>query len=143
MTHLVAVDTSVAIPLLVATHTEHAGVSVWADGVRLALSGHALIETYSVLTRLPGDSRVAPKDALQLLEDNFAPALTLTAEMQRSAPELLARLGIAGGATYDGFVALAAHTANVPLATRDARARSTYEVLGVDIVVPFATPDVR
>ena len=51
-------DTSVAIPLLVQAQRVHAAVVQWWDGREVALSGHALAETYSVLTRLPGDVRV-------------------------------------------------------------------------------------
>ena len=57
-----AVDTSVAVPLLVASHQAHGAVHSWARGRELSLSGHALAETYAVLTRLPGDARVSPAD---------------------------------------------------------------------------------
>jgi predicted nucleic acid-binding protein len=63
----VAIDTSVAVPLLVRSHRDHADVVRWWDGQQVALSGHALAETYSVLTRLPGDARLAPSDAARLL----------------------------------------------------------------------------
>ncbi|MFT3855828.1 MAG: hypothetical protein QM733_24345 [Ilumatobacteraceae bacterium] len=46
---------------------------------------------------------------------------------------MLADRGIAGGAAYDGLVALAARQHGVTRATRDARARSTYEALGVAV----------
>ncbi len=59
MTAALAVDTSVAIPLLVQTHSAHHAVTRWWDHREIALSGHALAETYSVLTRLPGDLRLA------------------------------------------------------------------------------------
>ena len=52
-----------AIPLLVATHAEHDGIVAWWEGREVALCGHAAVETYSVLTRLPGDLRVEPADA--------------------------------------------------------------------------------
>ena len=51
-----ALDTSVAIPLLVNTHAAHEAVVRWWDGREVALSGHAVAETYSVLTRLPSDA---------------------------------------------------------------------------------------
>jgi predicted nucleic acid-binding protein len=47
----------------------------------------------------------------------------------------LSRMGIAGGAVYDGLVALAAKEHGVPLATRDARARGTYDAVGVKVIV--------
>jgi len=130
-----AVDTSVAIPLLVQTHVAHEAVVRWWAGREVALSGHALAETYSVLTRLPGDVRVAPADAAQLLEDRFSPPLLLGSETARRLPGLLSRMEISGGAVYDAMVALAALEHKVDLATRDARARDTYERVGVAVVV--------
>ncbi|TAM63920.1 type II toxin-antitoxin system VapC family toxin [Mycobacterium sp.] len=126
-----AVDTSVAIPLLMTSHRHHALVAAWAKSRTLGLCGHALAETYSVLTRLPGDARVDASDAVALIDANFAAPLQLGARSSRSAHREFARRGIAGGATYDGLVALAAREHGAVLVTRDARARSTYEALGV------------
>ncbi len=126
-----AVDTSVAIPLLMTSHRNHVGVAAWAGSRTLGLCGHAVAETYSVLTRLPGDARVDAADAVALIDGNFFASLQLGARASRSAHRELARRGIAGGATYDGLVALAAREHGAVLATRDARARSTYEALGV------------
>jgi predicted nucleic acid-binding protein len=128
-------DTSVAIPLLVQTHREHAAVVEWWRGREVALSGHALAETYSVLTRLPGDLRVAPVDAARLLGERFAAPFVLSAETHAGLPDLLARLQIAGGAVYDALVALAALEHGAHLATRDLRARATYEAVGVRVVL--------
>ncbi|OBG79636.1 ribonuclease [Mycobacterium sp. E802] len=126
-----AVDTSVAVPLLVTSHPQHAMVAGWAKGRTLGLSGHALAETYSVLTRLPGDARIDPADAVTLIDENFPESFSLGVRAARAAHRELARRGIAGVATYDGLVALAAREHDAVLVTRDARARSTYETLGV------------
>jgi predicted nucleic acid-binding protein len=126
-----AVDTSVAVPLLVTSHRQHAEVAKWAKGRTLGLAGHALAETYSVLTRLPGDARVDPVDAVALIDENFAESVPLGVRAARAAHREFARRGICGGATYDGLVALAAREHGAVLVTRDARARSTYETLGV------------
>ena len=131
----VAVDTSVAVPLLVRSHRQHAAVVRWWDGQELALSGHALAETYSVLTRLPGDARLAPADAARLLKVRFAAPLVLSSSRTRELPDTLSHLGIAGGAVYDALVALAAEEHGVALATRDARARGTYDAVGVEVIV--------
>lgn len=130
-----AVDTSVAIPLLVASHEAHDSVRSWAMGRSLSLSGHALAETYSVLTRLPGDARVSPKDAVRLIDDSFPENLVLPVARAREVHRDLARLGISGVATYDALVALAARDRGAVLATRDARARPTYEAVGVQVEV--------
>jgi len=125
----------VAIPLLVATHTAHDAVSRWWNGQEVALSGHALAETYSVLTRLPGDLRLTPADAARLLADRFVEPFLLGADTACRLPEVLGRLGIAGGAVYDALVALAALEHDAALATRDARARATYDTVGVRVIV--------
>jgi toxin FitB len=135
VTRALAIDTSVAIPLLVQTHRAHGEVVHWWAGRDLALSGHALAETYSVLTRLPGDLRVAPADAAHLLHERFTEPLLLGARSSRRLPVLLSRLDIAGGAVYDAMVAMAAAEHDADLATRDARARTTYEAVGVRVVV--------
>ncbi|MGI8614600.1 MAG: type II toxin-antitoxin system VapC family toxin [Nocardioidaceae bacterium] len=131
----VALDTSAAVPLLVQTHSAHAAVVRWWSGREMTLSGHALVETYSVLTRLPGDLRLTPADAARLIDERFTQPLLLGSETVRRLPQVLSRLGIAGGAVYDALVALAAVEHGVDLATRDARARATYETVGAHVVV--------
>jgi toxin FitB len=131
----VAVDTSVAVPLLVRTHTAHPDVVRWWNGRDLALCGHAVAETYSVLTRLPGALRLAPGDAARLLDERFPVRLALSTETSNGVPGVLGRLGIAGGAVYDAIVALAAAEHGAALATRDARARATYEAIGVPVTI--------
>ena len=131
----VALDTSVAVPLLVRSHHDHAAVVRWWNGQDVALAGHALAETYSVLTRLPGDARLAPADAARLLTARFPKPLVLGTSRSRKLPDTLARLGIAGGAVYDAIVALAAKENGAALATRDARARGTYDAVGVTVIV--------
>lgn len=126
-------DTSVAVPLLVTSHVAHRSVSAALGDRAAALAGHALHETYAVLTRLPGDARVAPADAVRLLRERFESAALLDSRSVRSAPAVLAAAGVAGGATYDGLVALAARSAGLPLATRDRRAQSTYRLLDVAV----------
>ena len=130
-----AVDTSVAVPLLVQTHTAHRAVMRWQRGRTLTLSGHALAETYSVLTRLPGDLRLDPADAARLLAARFDEPLLLGADVAGRLPTVLSRLGIAGGAVYDALVGLAAVEHGAALASRDARAWATYEAVGAARVV--------
>src|SRR3954447_8334114 len=114
-------DTSAAVPYLMRSHVAHAVVRRHVATRRLALTGHSLAETYSVLTRLPGDARVAPDDAVALLSSNFHDAALLDEETAASVPAVLAAANVAGGAVYDALVALAARRAELPLATRDRR----------------------
>jgi predicted nucleic acid-binding protein len=131
----VAVDTSVAVPLLVRSHQHHADVARWWDGQQLTLSGHALAETYSVLTRLPGDARLSGPDAARLLDARFTAPLALSGPPAQQVHTTLSRLGVVGGAVYDGLVALAAKEHGLALATRDARARGTYDAVGVKVIL--------
>jgi toxin FitB len=125
---VLALDTSVAIPLLVQTHDAHEAVVRWWDKREIALSGHAVAETYSVLTRLPGDLRVAPADAARLLRARFVAPLQLKPRTASRIPEIL------GGAVYDALVGLAAVEHDATLATRDGRAAATYEAIGARVV---------
>lgn len=135
---MLAVDTSVAVPLLLRAHAAHAEVVGWWAGREIALSGHAAVETYAVLTRLPSDARLAPDDAVELLHQRFAATLLPESETNRRLPEICAARGIAGGAVHDAIVALAAIENNAVLATRDARARGTYEKIGVSVELALA-----
>ncbi|MEQ3551986.1 type II toxin-antitoxin system VapC family toxin [Pseudonocardia nematodicida] len=130
-----ALDTSVAVPLLVRAHAAHGAVVRWWDGRPVVLAGHALAETYSVLTRLPGDSRLDPGDAARLIAERFGSPLILPDAVAADLPTILARAGIAGGAVYDALVGLCAAAHDVVLATRDARARGTYDAVGARSVV--------
>ncbi len=138
MKHPLALDTSVAVPLLVRGHAAHEAVARWWAGRPIALAGHASVETYVILTRLPGDLRLTPADAARLMAARFDDVLLPVTAALTQLPEVLGRLGIAGGASYDALVALAALAAlahDATLATRDERARATYERVGVRVEV--------
>ncbi len=130
---LLSIDSSVAIPLIVEGHEAHQPAMTWRASRRLVLCGHAWIETYAVITRLPGGSRLDPADASRILTANFGPPLTPPAECLAESIHQMAAAGIAGGATYDGWIALTARAAGVRLASADMRAESTYRRLGVDV----------
>ncbi len=128
------VDTSIAVPLVMASHSAHRLANRAVGRREVHLAGHAAIETYSVLTRLPGDARLSAADALTLLSDRFKPP---DGEPIVAFPNAIAQLagqGIVGGAVYDGLVALA--LANFPealLVSRDLRAAATYARVGVSV----------
>jgi predicted nucleic acid-binding protein len=130
-----ALDTSVAVPLLVRSHAAHAAVRAAIRGRSPVLTAPSQAETYAVLTRLPGDARIAPADAARLLEANFGPAVLLDPATVAGLPRVLATLGLAGGAVYDAMVALAAKQQAVALGSRDARALGTYAAVGVEVEV--------
>lgn len=133
------VDTSVAVPLVVEDHQFHDEVFAAIADFTLGLSGHAAFETYSVLTRLPPPSRLAPQTATQVLEANFPASAFLDAAAARELLASLASLDIAGGSVYDALVATAAKQHNARLATRDRRAIPIYRAIEVDLEI-IGTP---
>lgn len=134
MTEL-GIDTSLAVPLLHEAHGDHGLALEWVGARTVALCGHALNETYSVLTRLPGDARLESADAARLIGERLGEPLLLGPDLARRVPALLADRGIRGGSVYDALVGLAAVDNDAVLATRDERARSTYEAVGARVVV--------
>ena len=108
-------------------------VNEWARGCSLSIPVHALAETYSVLTRLPGDARLSPLDAVALIDASFSNVLPLEPARQQAVHRELAERRIAGGAVYDGLIGMVASAHNLPLVTRDARARATYEAVGATV----------
>ena len=135
MTDGIAVDTSVAVPLLVASHPEHDAVVAWADGRTLRLTGHSLAETFAVLTRLPGDARVAPADAVTLMDSNFADTVVASKEGVAGVHRLFARSGVAGERpTTDSSHLPRGRTVSLSrLGTREPGRRN--EALGVRVVL--------
>ncbi|MGH2513515.1 MAG: type II toxin-antitoxin system VapC family toxin [Candidatus Limnocylindrales bacterium] len=128
-------DTSTAIALMVEDHEAHAATLEAVRGRRLGLAGHAWFETYSVLTRLPGDRRRSPADVARLLAHNF-PASAFLGEADAAAlGSELADLRVSGGSVYDALVGAAARQHGHPLLSGDQRARPIYEALGVKTVV--------
>ncbi len=97
-----------------------------------ALPAHAMLEAYSVLTRLPGGYAVPAATAASVLEARFDdPPLRLGARERRRLLATLAAVGVFGGATYDGLVALEAQAHSHTLLSLDERAQDTYRRLGV------------
>ena len=129
------VDTSVAVALVVADHEQHE-VTLDAVGARrLGFSGHAVFETFSVLTRLPPPARRSPAVVTELLAANFPATRHLSPAAAEELVARLASLGIAGGSVYDALVGAAAKEHGLVLATRDRRALDTYRALDVEIEV--------
>lgn len=130
---MIAVDTSIVVAAFAAWHEAHAEAQLVLDRVP-RLPGHAALETYSVLARLPGPERASPMDVSAYLAREFPePWLTLPIDELRQFVSWIASLGIAGGATYDALIGATAKLAGATLITRDVRARIVYERLGVDV----------
>lgn len=122
-------DTSVAVPLVQSAHTAHDRVTEVLGTRRVGLAAHAAVETYSVLTRLPGDARLTPTDASTLIAERFTRTATLEPALQERLVRDLAAANVAGGAVYDALIALTAKHDGSTLLTRDSRAAATYGAL--------------
>jgi len=122
-----------------------AALSTWHEQHRQAapllatitsLPAHALTESYSVLTRLPGGRALPACTAAALLAQRFnEPSLRLDDDACAAFLATLSASSIRGGATYDGLIGLEASTNGHRLLTLDRRAAPTYRLLGVQFDV--------
>jgi predicted nucleic acid-binding protein len=128
---LIAVDTSVVVAAFASWHEGHeASASALARKPRLP--AHVLIETYSVLTRLPAPHRAPAGLVTAFLSERFPAALlTLSGSAHRDVLESAVAGGLTGGAIYDALIAETARRAGAQLLTRDRRAVLTYDKIGV------------
>lgn len=126
-----AVDTSVAVAALDAAHGAHAACLAAVRELRPALAGHAAFETFSVLTRMPGQLAVDAPTAADIIGRVFPQIAWLTPEHSSELVARLGPIGLTGGSVYDALVGEAARTNHRVLLTRDRRAIPTYTVLGV------------
>jgi predicted nucleic acid-binding protein len=127
-------DTSAAVALVVADHQDHDAAIEALAGRRLGLSGHAVFETFSVLTRLPPPARRTPATVAELIAANFPASRCFLSEKAAAAlMKRLADLGIGGGSVFDALVAAAADEHGITLVSRDRQARETYRRLGVQV----------
>lgn len=130
---MTAADSSVAVAAFSSWHPQREAARQALDRAPWIVS-HAAFETYSVLTRAPDLYRAPAGLVLEWLESVFgARWLGLPADAQRLALERLHALGVKGGATYDGLIAMTAAASSATLVTLDRRALSTYERVGVDV----------
>lgn len=111
---MIAVDSSVVIAGLLTWHefhqrAHHALEKAIAEK-RLLIPFPVLIESYSVMTRLPSPHRLRPEIAHQLLHDSFGDARVVGLSPRKAwtfLGECLA-MSIAGGRVYDAVIASAA-----------------------------------
>jgi hypothetical protein len=95
-----------------------------------------MLEAYSVLTRLPGGLAVPAAVAAEVLVERFPGGPLRLSDRERAAlPVTLAQAGVAGGASYDGLVALEALAHGHELLTLDSRAQDAYRRLGAGYAV--------
>jgi len=129
---VIAVDTSVVVAAFASWHEGHASAAATLAR-KPRVPAHVLLETYSVLTRLPPPHRAPAGLVATFLSERFSePPLTLPAAAHLRVVARAAEAGIAGGSIHDALVAATARHAAARLLTRDRRAAPTYERLGVE-----------
>lgn len=133
MTGAATCDTSVLVAALTAWHPLHDVAADCLSHRVAALPAHVLIETYSVLTRLPAPHRVSPEDAGQAISGLRFEIVTLPGKAHGELVAALARAGVRGGAIYDALVAATARRHDLTLITADRRARPVYELADVAV----------
>lgn len=106
-----AFDTSVLVAAVLDGHESHEAAFRALDAALaeppVIVAQHSLLESYSVLTRLPSPHRLAPEAALELLRRTLEGRATIASLPGDRPWALLGRLagdGIAGGATYDAVI---------------------------------------
>jgi predicted nucleic acid-binding protein len=102
-------DSSVLVPALLSDHPHHArsfAAFMAASPGNASCSAHSLAEVYSTLTRYPGKQRLSAEYAALLLQEieRRLTQVWLDGDEYRAALHRMAKLGIVGGAVYDGLV---------------------------------------
>jgi predicted nucleic acid-binding protein len=130
---VIVLDTSVAVPAALPWHVDHGLARSALPAAKTRPIAQVLVETYSVLTRLPPPERVSADIARTYVREMFEPPpLILPAEAYSDLLDLAAQQRITGGAVYDAIVAATALDADATLLTRDRRAVQTYRRVGAD-----------
>jgi predicted nucleic acid-binding protein len=129
---VIAVDSSVVIAAFASWHAGHRTAAA-ALARKPQAPAHVLVETFSVLTRLPPPHRAPGNLVAAFLAERFSrPPLTLPAAAHVRLIAQAAAGGIAGGSIYDALIAATARHARARLLTRDRRAAATYEQVGIE-----------
>jgi len=146
----IALDTNVIVAGLLSWHEHYEVAAVQLielleSKVEIVLPLPALVEAYSVMTRLPPPRRLASKDAIEILKGSFRHRVALVGLDGNEGWDLIEDLGqrsITGGTAYDGLILACARKGGARrLLTFN---RSHFERIATDeieIVVPGSTAD--
>lgn len=127
-------DSSVLVAALAAWHPRHQDARAALKGVEVVV-GHVLLETYSVLTRLPAPHRISATSAGLALGGLTWRVVGLSGQDQADLLSVCSSRGISGGTVYDALIAATARHHGLTLVTSDGRARRTYAGLQADHLV--------
>ena len=108
----IGVDSSILVAGVHANHPLHAVAAGWLIKNiplhELIVSHHSILETYAVLTRLPGELRLTGPEAKQLLESTIKLNMRVADFSSSSIWECIDSLvnhSALGGHSYDVFIA--------------------------------------
>lgn len=128
---MITCDTSVIVAAFARWHEDHPIAAATIGRVN-ALIDHVMVESYSILTRLPPARRIPPPLVSAFLDHHFPAAVPHLGHPGSDAVQGSALpAGISGGAVYDLVVALTAARADATLFSLDRRGVSTYETAGI------------
>ena len=110
----VGLDTSCLVPLICSWHAFHATTAAECErlrrqNVQLVVAVHALMECFSVLTRMPMPYRFSPGEAERLVIENFSKDSEIPgidSAIVWSAIRDLALRELYGGRIHDAIIAL-------------------------------------
>ena len=107
----IGVDTSVIVAAVHANHPLHGPSARWLndafDAHEVVVAHHSVLEAYAVLTRLPGEYRLAPSEAEMVLHATVRDNAELAPFSEALIWDLLRQIGetpASGGAVYDAFI---------------------------------------
>ena len=108
----IGVDSSILVAGVHANHPLHAVAAGWLIKNiplhELIVSHHSILETYAVLTRLPGKLRLTGPEAKKLLESTIKPNMQVADFSSSSIWDCIDSLvnhSALGGRSYDVFIA--------------------------------------
>jgi len=108
----IGVDSSVIVAAVHANHPRHPIAANWLVQAfarhELVVCHHSVLETYAVLTSLPGSLRVTPPEARELLATTVRATMSVAEFRPESiwtTVDSLVSGAVPGGRSYDAFVA--------------------------------------
>ncbi len=124
------VDSGVIVAAFATWHERHeTAYRLLRDPAEVA--AHSLVESYSVLTRLPAPFRAPAPLVVTFFTERFArPPLELGAARTLALLSVFAEQRVVGGAVYDGLIGATAAASGCVLVTFDERAARTYRAVG-------------
>lgn len=118
---------------MLANHEFHEACFESAGLIDAAI-GHALVETYAVLTRLPQPYTVPPVQASAALRSYSSHVLVLPGDELSGTIDRFVTARVSGGSSYDALIASTAVHHDAGLLTRDERAAEVYERIGARVM---------